>query len=110
MDPSVNAVVSVGFLAAIIAYILERVRARMPGLDGDLLVAVSVLVGVGLAFLLDLDIAADLGLEGLVAPLGTIATGLAIASVTGLFGTAKNALRARDPKSSISERGLTCNR
>ena len=100
MDPA-NAVVTVGFLSAIVAYVIEWVRTKWPTLDGDLLRVVAIAAGVGLAFAYNLNI----DIEGLPESLGKVATGLAIAGVSGFFGTAKNFLRARDPKSSIHEEG-----
>jgi hypothetical protein len=100
MEP-VSALVTVTFVGGVIALIVERLRARFPGLDGDLVTLVSALAGVGVAWAYDLDVAADVGLAGLAAPFNYIATGLVIAFGAGFIGTLKNSIRADDPKSSI---------
>lgn len=100
MEP-VSAFVTVLFVGGVVALIVERLRARFPGLDGDLITLVSALFGVAIAWGFKLDVAADVGLAGLAVPFNYIATGLVIAFGAGFIGTLKNSIRADDPKSSI---------
>lgn len=101
-DTVVNIAGTVLFLSLIIQYLVEWVRGRWANLDGDILRVVTIAIGIGAAFAYDLNVSADLGFEGLPEALGYVATGLVIAGVSGFLGTGKNALRARDPKSSIN--------
>lgn len=100
-EPAFNVAATVTFLSVALAWILEWIRSKWASLDADLLRLVSLVAGIALAFGFGLDAAEELGIAGLADPLGTIATGFAIAGVTGLFGSLKNVLRANDPKSSI---------
>lgn len=101
-DTVVNVAGTVLFLSLIIQYVVEWIRGRWASLDGDVLRLFTIAIGIGAAFGFDLNTAADLGYEGLPVSLGYVATGLVIAGVSGFLGTGKNALRARDPKSSIA--------
>lgn len=100
MEP-VSALVTVTFIGGVIALVVERLRARFPGLDGDLVTLLSALLGIAVAWGYDLDVAADVGLAGLAVPFNYIATGLVIAFGAGFIGSLKNSIRADDPKSSI---------
>lgn len=100
MEP-VNALVTVLFVGGVIALVIERVRARFPGLDGDLVNLIAAVLGTGVAWGYELDVAADVGLAGLAVPFNYIATGLVIAFGAGFIGTLKNAQRSEDPLSSI---------
>lgn len=101
-DTVVNVAGTVLFLSLIIQYVVEWVRGRWASLDGDILRVITIAIGIGAAVGFDLNTAGELGYEGLPPVLGYVATGLVIAGVAGFLGTGKNALRARDPKSSIN--------
>lgn len=96
-----SAFTTVVFVGGLIALIIERIRQRFPNLDGDLVVLVSAAAGIGLAVAFDLDVAADIGLDGLVSPFNYVASGLFIAFGAGFLGTIKNSFRAKDPTSEI---------
>lgn len=100
---AVNALVTVGFLALVIQYAIEWVRGRAPNLDSDIVRAVAILLGYGAAWLWDLDVAGDFGFEGLPLALSYLVAALVIAGLAGFLGSAKNALRARDPNSTLHE-------
>lgn len=96
----INPTVTVLFLSVIVGLIVERVRARVSNLDGDLVTVVSLALGYGAALLWDLQVAADYGFDGLPVALDYLVGAAAIAGVAGILSAAKNALRARDPNSS----------
>lgn len=98
---AVNVAVTVTFLALVVQYLIEWIRGRFGGLDGDLIRLVALLLGFGAAWTWDLDVAADFGFEGLPVILSYVVAAFVIAGLSGIFGSAKNALRSRDPLSSI---------
>jgi MFS superfamily sulfate permease-like transporter len=100
MEP-VNALVTVTFISGVIALVIERLRARLPNLDGDLVNLVALALGTAVAWGYALDVSADVGLGGLAAPFNYLATGIVITFGAGFIGTLKNAQRAEDPKSEI---------
>lgn len=100
MEP-IDALVTTTFLALVVAWIIEIVRKHLPSLDGDLLRLVTVILGYAAAFGWSLDVATEFGFGGLPAELGYLATAFVIAGEAGIIGSAKNALRARDPLSSL---------
>ena len=68
---TINVAAMLVLLGGLIAKVVERIRARFPRLDGDLVSLLAVLLGAGLAWGLDLRGAAELaGSAGL--DLGTL--------------------------------------
>lgn len=96
----VNALVTVGFLSIIVALVIERIRKRAPGLDGDLITVLALVLGYAAAWAWKLDVAASFGYEGLPVLLSYLVAAGAIAGVSGFIGTAKGAIASRDPNSS----------
>ncbi len=73
MEPvtTINVAAMLILLGGLIAKVVQRIRARFPRLDGDLVSLLAILLGVGLAYALDLRGAAELaGSAGL--DLGTV--------------------------------------
>lgn len=87
MEPGA-ALVTVTFLAAVVQKVIERVRVHVPGLDGDLVTLVAVVLGTALAAGFGLDVAAQVGLEGLVSPFNYLATGIVIGGGAGIISDA----------------------
>ncbi len=84
MEPvtTINVAAMLVLLGGLIAKVVQRVRARFPRVDGELVTLLAVLLGAGLAWSLDLRGAAELaGSAGM--DLGTIPTWLDYA-LTGL--------------------------
>lgn len=100
MDP-INVAVTVALLTVLVASAVEFATSTFKNLDGNWIRLIAVAAGIGLALLYDLQGAADLGYDGLPASLDYVVTGLVIAGAAGWAGTAKNALRAKDPQSSL---------
>lgn len=101
MEP-IDALVTTSFMALVVAYIVEIVRKHFPNLTGDLIRVVAVAIGYAAALAWGLDVAEPLGFVGLPTELGYLATALVIAGEAGIIGSAKNAIRARDPQSSMA--------
>ena len=97
----VNALVTVGFLSVVVALVIERIRKRAPGLDGDLIVLFSTALGYAAAWAWGLDVAASFGYEGLPVQLSYLVAALVIAGASGFIGTTKGAIASRDPNSSV---------
>lgn len=93
MEPvtTINVAAMLVLLGGLIAKIVERVRARFPRIDGDLVTLLAALVGGGLAYALDLRGAAELagsaGLElgDLPAWLDYTITGIALGLGSGVL-------------------------
>lgn len=98
---AVNVLVTVAFLSLVIQYLIEWVRGRFPGFDSDLVRIVALVLGYVAAWLWDLDVAGDFGFAGLPVALSYLVAALVIAGLSGILGSAKNALRSQDPQSSI---------
>lgn len=98
---AVNALVTVGFLSLIVSLVIERLRKRVPKLDGDLITGIAIAVGFAAAFAWKLDVAASFGYEGLPVMLSYLVAALAIAGASGFIATAKGAIASRDPNSSV---------
>lgn len=105
MENGISVLVTVGFLSVIVQLVIERLRARVASLDADLVNVVAIAAGTGLAYLYGLQAAAELGLDGLPVSLDYLATGIAIAGVSGIIAASKNKNRAQDPNSSIHRVG-----
>ena len=97
----INVAGTVLFLSLIIQYVIEWVRTRWSTLDGDLIRLISIVLGIAAAVGFDLDTAADVGFADMPKALSYVLTGLVIAGAAGFLGTGKNALRAKDPLSSV---------
>lgn len=97
----VNALVTVGFLSVVVSLIIERIRKRAPGLDGDLIVLFALILGYAAAWVWNLDVAGSFGYEGLPVQLSYLVAAAVIAGVSGIIGTAKGAIASRDPNSSV---------
>lgn len=102
---AVNVAVTVTFLSIIIQYLVEWIRGRFTSLDGDVVRGIAIVLGIGSAVVFDLNSAELVGFVGLPEVLGFIATGLVIAGFSGILSAGKNALRVRDPNSTIFEEG-----
>jgi len=98
----VNALVTVGFLSLIVSLVIERLRRRIPRLDGDLITLIAAVIGYGAAWAWQLDVAASFGYEGLPLALSYLVAGLAIAGASGFIATAKGAIASRDPNSQVA--------
>jgi hypothetical protein len=79
-------------LAAIVKVVVDRVKARF-SIDGDIITAAAAAVGVGLAFLLQVDVATDLIGSELSNGLGTVVTGIGIGLGAGFLNDALAAVR-----------------
>lgn len=101
MDDPINVAITVGLLTVLVASGVEFAASTFPKLDGNWIRLIAVAAGVGLALGYDLQAAAELGYHGLPPSLDYLVTGLVIAGSAGWVGTAKNALRAKDPQSSL---------
>lgn len=99
---AISVTATVVFVSGAIAYIVEFVRGRLPGLDGDVVRALSVVLAVGAVLAWDLRIAADYGYAGLPDALDIAASALIIAGLGGAIASWKNSKRAQDPSSSLS--------
>lgn len=82
MEP-IDVVAQVGLISVIVQKVLERVRARFPGLDGSLVSVYAALAGVGIAWGYDLRAAFELTGVALQPALDYIVTGLAIGAGSG---------------------------
>lgn len=100
---AINVVATVGFLALVIQFLIEWVRGRFPNLDGDVVRVFALVLGIGSAVVWDLNSAELTGFDGLPEVLGYVATGFVIAGFSGILAAAKNAMRAKDPNSTIHE-------
>jgi hypothetical protein len=111
MEPvtTINVAAMLVLLGGLIAKVVERIRARFPRLDGDLVTLLSVALGVGLAWSLDLRGAEDLaGSAGL--DLGTLPlwldyglTGLGLGLGAGII----NDFIRREARTTITVNGVT---
>jgi len=93
MEPG-NVLAQVIFISAVLAKVIERVRFRLPKLDGDLVSLTAWVIGVGIAWTLGLDVAEQLTGTSFVVPVNYVVSGLAIglgsgavADVIGRSGT-----------------------
>lgn len=75
-------------LAAIVKVVVDRVRARFPQVDGDLVTAVAAAAGVGLAFLFGVDVATELVGGSLDPTLAQIVSGIGIGLGAGFLNDA----------------------
>lgn len=80
-----DVLVTATFIAVVVAKVIERIRVRFPALDGDLVTLVAIVFGTAIAWGYGLDAAEALGLGGLAAPFGYLATGLFIAGEAGIL-------------------------
>ena len=101
----VNALVTVGFLALVVSMVIERLRKRVPKLDGDLITVIATAIGYAAAWAWGLDVAASFGYEGLPVQLSYLVAALAIASASGFLATTKGAISSRDPNSDVPSPG-----
>lgn len=102
---AINSLVTVTFLALVIQYFVEWLRSRWESVDGDIIRLISLVIGFGAAYFWELDVAADFGFEGLPTVLGYLVAAFVIAGISGIFGSGKNAIRSKDPASSMQKKG-----
>lgn len=98
---AISVTATVIFVSGAIAYIVEWIRGRFPGIDGDIVRVISVVLAVGAVMAWDLRVAADYGYAGLPDALDIVASALVIAGLGGAIASWKNAQRAEDPMSSL---------
>lgn len=81
-------------LAAIVKVVVDRVKARFT-IDGDLINAAAAAVGIGLAFLLQINVAAELVGSALDGALGIAVTGIGMGLGAGFLSDALAAVQSR---------------
>ena len=74
-------------LSFLVRWVVDRARARLPRIDGDLVTALAVAVGTAAAVLLDLGVATELfpGLAGVPSWADYLFTGVCLAGLSSQF-------------------------
>jgi hypothetical protein len=91
MEP-VNVLAQVGVIAWIIAKVIERIRVRLPRIDGDLVSVVSITAGSLIAWAYGLDVSFELVGTSMVEPFNWIVSGVAIGTGAGLVADVTGSL------------------
>lgn len=83
MEP-VSVLAQVVVISAIIAKIIERIRVRLPRLDGDLVNLFAVAAGTGIAWGYGLDVSLEMVGTAMIEPFNWIVSGVAIGMGAGI--------------------------